>query len=50
MGQTVIKGNARKLRRLAKGEVIAQYAPKTPKITVRIAVLVIRKATNNALT
>jgi hypothetical protein len=34
----------------ANTALIAQYAPKTPKITVRIAVLVIRKATNNALT
>jgi hypothetical protein len=29
---------------------IAQYAPKTPRITVRIAVLLIKKPTKSALT
>jgi hypothetical protein len=34
----------------AKTPVIAQYAPKTPKTTLRIAVLLISKAPRNALT
>ena len=34
----------------ANTPLIAQYAPKTPKITVRIAVLLIRKATKSAFT
>jgi hypothetical protein len=34
----------------ANTPLIAQYAPKTPRITVKIAVLLIKKATKSALT
>jgi hypothetical protein len=34
----------------ANTAVIAQYAPNTPKITLKIAVLMIKKATKSALT